>query len=308
MTSLITSMLEKFPKVNQQQISTQEQANQSKFPFESPVTECYIESSEFYRIRGGFIAEVIQNPFVKFIDKGMTERVIQDLRKVTLAAFGKTEAQAEVYASDEVMRKNAILVDWLTVVRKGTRIVAYTTGSIIERDVFYTNATMVIPEYQRNSGLGIVPNIYIWNKLLGKRMHLVSGDIKLVCRTQNKSIVSLLTHIWEEMIISGENNISDENKQMFKKIAESTNSSYEENNGISRNVYPGNLPKGKDNGHTNRFKEMFEKLGVRDAFYVAGKANARKFKKVIKMQISAIYEKAKSDFGYRNEIPLEAVA
>ncbi len=286
MSSSVASMLEKSSEVNQQQVLTQEQANQSKNPFESPITECYLENSEFYRIRGGFVAEVIQNPFVKFIDKGMTERVIRDLRKVTLAAFCKTEDQAEIYASDEVMRKNAVFADFLTVIRKDKRIVAYSSCGFIESDLIYAHASMVVPEFQSCSGLGILPNIYLWNKLFKRNLR----PLRVVVRTRNKDVASLVRHVWDDLTISGEEDRSEEFKYVFRRTSEVINSPYDEETGIIKNVYPNGLTTGSVK-HSNKLNELFLKLDLHDAFFVAGRVNYSKITKIIKREISDYYEK-----------------
>ena len=288
MSSSVASMLEKSSEVNnKQQVPTQEHANQSKNPLESPITECYLENSEFYQIRGGFIAEVIQNPFVKFIDKGMTERVIQDLRKVTLAAFGKTEDEAEIYASDEVMRKNAVLVDWLTVVRKGTRIVAYTSASYIERNILYLNSSIVDPEFQCHSGLGILPHMYVWQEILESRLSFKTHNLTIVGRTCNKAAVSVMEHVWERVMISGEDNVSSEYQQIFKETAKVLSSSYEEATGIAKDVYPVGLPNGSGM-HNEKLNKLFNKLKLCDAFYIAGKVNIKKVMKFVHREIVKI--------------------
>lgn len=246
----------------------------------------YTETSTIYKLKGGFEAEVIQNPGVKFIERRIFMAVMNELRLVTLKAFGKSMEESATYTPDAVMHKNVMFVDWLIVVRKEGKVIAYTTGSYIDQNVFYTNATMVLPEYQKSNGLGIIPNMFLWKKISDSKHN--SNGIKLVCRTRNKNVVSLLSHIWVDMKISADDNISMEDKKSFKYIAEHIDVKYNYHKGITEDVYPGKLPCGDENHHVKEYKEVFEKLSERDGFYVCGQVNLKKINSILRKKIEPI--------------------
>jgi len=256
----------------------------SGFPVLYPSPKQYCHDSEFYQIRGGFVAEVIYNPFTRFMENGILHRVINDLRRVTLRAFGKTEKQAEIYAPDQIIRKNAIFVDWLTVVRKDTKVVAYTAASFIDDDILYLHASMVLPEFQSHGGLGIVPHMYVWKKLLESKLVNRQEKFRVVGRTRNQGVVSMMSHVLEKVMISGDNSLSLEYRQIFTKTAEVLKSPYDEENGIAKNVYPKGLPNGS--GKTNgEYDKLFFGLDECDAFFIAGRVDVRRMLRLLNREL-----------------------
>jgi hypothetical protein len=294
MSTSVASVLERYSGVNKQQASTQEQANKSKFPIELPVTQGYLEDSEFYQIRGGLIAEVIQNPFVKFIDKGITERVIQDLRKVTLAAFGKTEDQTDLYASDEVMRKNAIMVDWLIVVRKKDRLVAFSSASFITRSLLCLNAAMVVPEEQP-TGVGVIASSLMWELAVDNARRRGVLDPDIVARTHNRNAASVLLHIFKNSKLSTEPGLDNHTNSLIEKTADYLGCVIDKQKGISYNVYPEGLPAGTKS-QSQRINAGFENVSSCDACYVSGRLDIAYTQKLIQRKVKKV--------GLQPEIPV----
>jgi hypothetical protein len=261
----------------------------------------YFETSEFYKIRGGFVAEVIQNPSVKFLEKGILNQVTQDLTMVTLAAFGKRMEEKEMYAPEKVIHKNGIFVDWLTVIRAGSEIIAYTSASYLGKEILYLNAAMVNMNFQSASGLGIIPHLYLWTKLLDHRHDQESLTLNIVMRSRNKDVANIMSHVLKNEKISGETNLTFEEKMLFSHVAKQIGSSYDENTGINFDVYPNGLPGGSDK-HGEKLNMIFSKLGECDAYLISGKANYLRMKKLLQREISDMpehnfleyYEKAES--------------
>ena len=235
----------------------------------------YLDNSEFYRLKNNMLVEVIQNPGVKFLEKGNINLVIEDLRQVTLKAFGHAKDKAAVYTPDEVMKKNAIFVDFLAIVRKDEEIVAYTTASFVADNILYLNASMVSKPFQRYDGLGVLPHLYIWKKILVTKLYAEQRKLWIVGRTRNYNVVSMLKHVFERIMISTEEHLPEDIKKIFLQTARVTGSNYDPNTGIAKKVYPKGLPAGLDKV-PDKYAKLFMVLGEQDALYVSGKVNFEK--------------------------------
>lgn len=233
----------------------------------------YCADSETYQLKGGFIAELIQNPAVRFLEKGILDQVVTDLQEVTMSAMGKTTDEVDIFAPTKVITKNAIYVDWLTVVRKEGRVVAFAASSFIDRDLLYIQSTMVRQEYQTHNGLGSIPNLYLWERIVERRRMAGGPEIYFVARTHNKNIASLLLHVLDNDILSTE--IKENNHQcrdIMKRTIKYLECNYDENSGISKNVYPEGIPAGNKTS-SNRINDCFRNIGPKDACYIIGTLN-----------------------------------
>jgi len=265
---------------NQTEILLSERENQSR--------QRFFPDSEFYQIRGGFIAEVISNPAFKSIELGNTDEMINELTKVTLSSFGKTEDQKEIYASEKVIRKNAILVDWLTVVRFGSKIVAYAASSYLDAQKrnLYFNATIVDEAFQTKGGLGSINHMYILEKVLKSRTDFESNTLDLVTRTRNKGVARLMDSVLTGMKISTNAALSLSEKEKFSMLASLIGGSYEVETGIDRNVYPVGLPNGAEK--SDDVNKAFACLGECDGVLISGKINYQRICRFLKREVSCI--------------------
>jgi hypothetical protein len=261
------------------------QASRKNFPVLYSPPKYYFESSEFYQIRGGFTAEFIENPTMKIIGMtGLQQRIIYDLKRVTLAAFGKDKSQEEIYAPDQVIMKNCILVDSLTIIRKGSEVVAFASSSFLDDDILYENASMVDPKYQGSVGLGMIPPMYVWSKIFEKRPELINR-LKITGRTCNQEVVSMLDHVLENMVVSGQDDLDKKDVDLFEKVASELSCNYDLETGILKEVYPEGLTKGKQK---QKFAETFAKLGPKDGYLLAGKVKYMHVCRLLKRETSVI--------------------
>jgi hypothetical protein len=263
----------------------------------------YFSDSEFYQMRGGFTAEVIRNPFVKFTEHILLTKAVNELTQVTMAAFDKSMNNVEVYAPQSVIIKNAIMVDWLTIIRQGNKIVAYATSSYLEEEQknLYLSATIVDKDYQAKSGLGLFAQIYIWEKILKLRNDFESHSLNIVTRSRNKDVARILKSLLKQMKISGDD-LNENECEFFKTVAHAINSPYNTETGINPNVYPAGLPVGLSKN--DDIDNVFSKLGECDAFLLAGKIDYEKIVRLLKREITR-----KADNRYfENEITPTLVA
>ncbi|MCD4814383.1 hypothetical protein K8S19_11910 [bacterium] len=244
----------------------------------------YFQDSEFYQIRGGFEAELIRNPMIKFIEHGIVERAVYELQSVTMKAFEKPMDDVDVYAPMDVIKKNAIFSDWLTVIRKDGMIVAYGSQSYLAQDVLYLNSAMVDPKYQGSGAFGILIQLYVWDKIIRQRYFGHEQDLKIIIRTRNKNGASVMHHVLDEVDISGDSNISLETKRLYTDVASILESTYDVNTGIAPNVYPAGLPTGT-NGKYKKVNELFSGLCDRDAYFVSGIVNMRATERIINREV-----------------------
>jgi hypothetical protein len=253
-----------------------------------PKPKCFFQDSEFYQIRGGFIAEVINNPALKGIKQGVVSEMIVELTKVTLSSFGKTEDQKETYASEKIIRKNAILVDWLTVVRFGSSIVAYAASSYLDdqKQNLYFNATIVDQAYQSKGGLGSINHMFILEKILKERMDFESNTLDLITRTRNKNVARLMDSVLNGMKISTDDNLALSEKKRFANLADLIGGSYDATTGIDKNVYPVGLPSGAEK--SDEINKSFECLGECDGVLISGKINYQRICKFLKREVVSI--------------------
>ncbi|MCK5243552.1 hypothetical protein KAR34_13975 [bacterium] len=284
------------------QVTCQERSE--NFPVLDSSRKYYLESSEFYQLRGGFEAEVIQNPLFKFIEKGIMDKVTRDLQKVTLKAFVKPESQMDIFAPEDVVRKNAIFADWLTVIRKGTKIIAFGSQTHIGQNVLCLNSAMVDPEYQSKGAFGILMQMYIWQKILGQKFVGRENELRIVMRTRNKDVASIMTHVLSNVKISGDPETTEDQVRFYEIVANALQSPYEQQTGILRNVYPEGLPNGT-NGRNEKINTLFPKLGAKDAYFVAGEVNMKSSARLLRRELERIYQLEPSRIELE---PVEALA
>jgi hypothetical protein len=246
---------------------------------------CYFQDSEFYQLHGGFTAEVIQNPFNKFLEKGITNNVIHDLTKVTLASFEKSQDESEIYAPEKVIIKNAVLVDWLTIVRHENKIVAYASSSYLDefKNTLYFNATIVDADFKQYS-IGSITHMYIFEKILKSRNDFESSTLNLITRTRNRSVAKLLESVMLDVKYSSDSELDCEDKSFFSQAAKMIGGTYNEKDGISMRVYPTGLPVGSDKV-SEKIQRVFAPLGETDGLLILGKCNYLKICKFLKREI-----------------------
>lgn len=243
----------------------------------------YLEDSRLYEIKGGFTAEVIQNPGNAFIQAGITCRVSEELSAVVLRAFNRTTEEIQVYASQEVMDKNAIWVDWLIVVRKNGLPVAFGSASFITPSLLYLNGAMVVPEEQI-TGIGVIANSLLWKIAVDDAQWRGISSVDIVCRTHNRNVASVLLHILEESVLSTECKSEPHAHDLFQKTAAYLKCNYDPNMGISVGVYPEGLPAGTKS-KSERINAGFEHVGPRDACYVLGRLDDDYVRCLLKRQV-----------------------
>jgi hypothetical protein len=287
------SVLEKNDTLaNQSLINSRQTTSSNNFGIQEKA-EYYFSDSEFYNIHGGFVAEVIQNPHFKILQAGLLEKVTQDLTAATLAAFGKTRDQKEEYAPKDVIWKHGIFVDWLTVVRDGSKVIAYSSSSYLNesQNLIYFNATMVDEAYQKISGLGSINHMYVIEKILRQRNDLESASLDFVTRSRNKGVARLLSSIMKYIKISGDDSLPQEDKSLFSNVAKLIDGVYDEATGICKNVYPKGLPTGVDK--PDALGNMFLKLDECDGFFIYGKFNYHRICKYLAREVKPIGEVSK---------------
>lgn len=248
----------------------------------------YFADSEFYQIRGGFTAELIKNPMIKFIKHEMINRVVSDLIPVTLSAFEKNNDKSEIYASKEIIMKNTIFTDYLTIIRDGDKIVAYSASSFLDKkkSILYFNATNVAKEYQNKGVLGSINHMYVVVKILNERKDYEGCSLTLVTRTRNKSVARLLDSVYLNMKVSGDASLSFKEKEFFNVVAEILKSPYDIKTGVNKNVYPSGLPNGSEKN--DKIDKIFSKLDTGDAFFISGKPNFAKASILLKRQVKKL--------------------
>lgn len=264
---------------------------EQKKSMQTEIGECCFEDSEFYQVRGGVVAEVIHYPFLKFTQR-QKQDLFKKLRETTLKSFGKDESEAEIYASDEILRKNSILVDWLTLFRYEKKIIAYTSCSLLTPKILYSNASIVNPDYQSKGCFGILGHMYIWDKLANQPNFDIS-QINVVVRTRNRDVVNIMSHVLENLNISCQDHLAAEIKKIFDQIAVFFGNHYDANTGIAKNVYPEGLPSGICN-HNVFFDYIFSKVGARDAAFVTGKINYKKTAIMLRREVINFMSNAKN--------------
>jgi len=228
----------------------------------------YLNDSLLYELKGGFVAEVIQNPGEKFLRAGVMNQVYQELSFVALEAFGKTQTEAETYVPQDVLAKNAIWVDWLIVVRKKGHPVAFGSATYITPFLLYLSSAMVLPAEQP-TGVGVVANSLLWKLAVQEAKDNGLSEPDIICRTHNRNVASVLAQILRNSKISTENSRDTEAQLIFMKTANHLHCNYNPETGISQNVYPEGLPAGTKTKDA-RINQAFQHLGPQDACYVTG--------------------------------------
>ncbi len=236
--------------------------------FEHSLRDCYFANSKFFQLKGGFEAEVIHKPGYKFLNGNMIGRVVEELGPVLLAAFGKEDIDSDKFLSGNRFTRVAVWVDWLVVVRKNRRPVAFSSASMIPPFLMYLNAAMVLPEFQV-TGVGLVASALLWKTAVEETRKKVMLEPDIVCRTHNRNVASVLLHLLKDAKLSTEA-LDLNSKRTFAKVAKYLGCGYDEASGVSRNVYPDELPNGSKTNNV-RINEAFEKIGPQDACYVIGR-------------------------------------
>jgi len=193
------------------------------------------------------------------------------LSDALLQAFGKTPLDADTFLSGDKFTKVSLTVDYLIVVRRNHRPVAFGAGNFITPFLFYFNSLMVLPKYQR-VGLGFYISALLWKYAIleSRRQGYLEPDI--VCRTHNRNVASGFLGYLREGQISTERNLSLYSQMIFEKTAKFLKCEIEPTTGISRSVYPAGLPQGTKM-ENERILNAFSQLSERDACYVTGKLN-----------------------------------
>lgn len=233
--------------------------------------EGYFADSDYFRVRKEYVAEVIYQPEDKVRRAGLTETLIEELGGILLEAFGRTWKDAETFLGGDHFTKVAISVDYLVVIRKDGRPVAYGAGSFLSPTLFYLNSLMVRPKYQR-VGLGFFASALLWRYADEHASNRGQVEPTAVCRTHNRNVASGFLRLLRESDISTELDRTSAVRTIFKRTASLLGCGYDEATGISRNVYPDELPAGTKTVES-RINRAFDELGPKDGLYIAGKLN-----------------------------------
>ncbi len=242
--------------------------------------EGYFESSEYYQLKGGFEAEIIQDPGRKIMAAGLFKQVTEELGDVLLKAFEQDESDADKFLSGDKLTKVAVWVDWLVVVRKKGNPVAFGAGSFVTPYLFYLNAAMVMPEYQP-SGVGLVANALLWKIAVENAERQGYKEPDIVVRTHNRNVASVFLHSLRDVKLSTEPIRDLYTRMILERTAEYLNCKIDRLTGVSYDVYPEGLPAGTKTKN-QRINDAFEWVGPRDACYISGRLNMSYLSKILK--------------------------
>jgi hypothetical protein len=261
----------------------------------------YLHDSEYYQIRGEFMAEVIANPEPTFYEKKMSSKVINDLRAVTMRAFEKPMSMSEIYAPDSTMAKNILQVDYLTIIRNGEKIVAFGSQTMVHQNTLYLCSAIVDPAYATSRPLGTLINVYIWTKILKQDYAGRENQLNIIARTRNKNVATLFYHCLYNVMISGDRYASNEQKYYYQQMAEILNCKYNNKTGILKDVYPSGLPSG-GNVKNNHVNSLFTELGSRDAYFISGNVKLRTSEILMKREVKNVYDALKTNAIITEEV------
>jgi GNAT superfamily N-acetyltransferase len=232
-------------------------------------TDTYFADSDIYQIRNEFMAEVIYRPGSKAADPDLMEKMKEELGDVLLQAFGKTRTDAHIFLAGEKFTKVAINVDYLVVVRRNGKPVAYGAGNYIAPYIFYFNSLMVLPRYQR-VGVGFYISGLLWKYAIQEARERRYIEPDIVCRTHNRNIASAVIKLMRTCQISTEKDANKYSRMIFQKTADFLHCEIDPATGISKNVYPAGLPEGTKTAD-DRVNLAFSQVGPQDGIYIAGK-------------------------------------
>jgi hypothetical protein len=261
------------------------------FPKVQTLPDRYLAESEIYHLKGGFEAEVIHNPGDKFLKAGILNQVSQELKAVVLAAFEKNNEDAETYVPRHTLAKNALWVSWLIVVRKHNSPVAFGSATFITPSLLYLSSAMVLPQEQP-TGVGVIANALLWKLAVEEAGTRGIDDVDIICRTHNRSVASVLLHIFENGKLSTES-LDADSRAIIHRTASYLGCEYDESTGISYDAYPEGLPAGL-NSRSQRINEGFKQVGPKDACYVLGRLDLDYTDRLIARQAKRVVEKVKS--------------
>lgn len=230
--------------------------------------EAYFADSELYQIRKEYQAEVICHPQTKAGFAQLQARLIDELGDVLLAAFGKTRDDAETFLSGEKFTKVAVHVDYLVVIRREGKPVAFGAANYITPFLLYFNSLMVMPKYHR-VGLGFYIAALLWKYAIPESQQFGYLEPDIICRTHNRAIATALIRVLRDGHFSSEQSASAYAKMLFKKTDEHLHCATDEC-GIARNVYPAGLPEGNKTTDL-RVLNAFAEVGPKDGLYLTGK-------------------------------------
>ena len=247
------------------------------------VSERYLGESRLHHLKGGFTAEVIQDPGDRLIQAGLFARASEELADVALAAFGKPARERDTYVPQHVIAKNALWVDWLVVVRKRNQPVAFGSATFIAPGLLYLSSAMVVPSEQP-SGVGVVANSLLWKLAVETAMMQGMPEPEVVCRTHNRNVASVLLHLLKDGRLSSEAAGDVQAQAVFMKTANHLHCEYDPETGVSQNVYPEGLPAGTKTNDA-RLNAAFRHVGPCAACYVAGHLNLRYITRLVSRQL-----------------------
>jgi|GEM_PF-2814082 len=244
-------------------------SNGVRAPSES--TDRYFRHSACYHIKYECTAELIRNPAKHDPIPGYAA-MTRELWDVLLEACGQDESRSDYYHSIIHIEKIAVFVDYLLVVRKHGRPVAFMAGTFISREWFYFNTAVVIPRFQE-VGLGSIMTGLFCHTVIHDAAR-IGIDPFFVCRTQNRKVLQALLGSFVNGKISTEAGLPDTHRDIFQTIAARLGCGID-SRGISRNVYPAGMPKCENEIKDPRIQQATAALGPQDACYVAGRINRR---------------------------------
>jgi hypothetical protein len=244
---------------------------------ESPLT--FLSDSQVYLLKGGFTAEVIQEPGTKLLRAGLLEKARQEMGDVLLSAFERGDDEAETFLGGNKFTKVGIWVDWLVVIRKKDKIMAFSTASFVAPYHIYLNAAMVRPEEQ-STGIGFMASALLWKIAVEDVKERLILEPVVVCRTRNRNVVSVMLKVMNDAVISTEKDLTAEIKATFRKTADYLHCEYDDQIGISKEAYPEGLPFGTK-GNNDRIVSALQCLGPRDGCFVAGHLNLSYLNRIV---------------------------
>ncbi|MEW6515736.1 MAG: GNAT family N-acetyltransferase [candidate division FCPU426 bacterium] len=271
--STVVAMLKDRNEIIQNIFSTPMSVDQQTANVPEIKEERYLESSTIYQLRGGVEAEVINNPKFKFAQAGIEEHAKEELGNILIRSFGYNADQNGMFLDGNRFNRVAIDVDWLVVVRKKSQPIAFGAGTFITPFLFYVNSAMVLPEYQP-LGIGSIAIALLLKIAREYALDINKYEPDIVCRTHNRSAASALLPALVDSKISSEIDKTTYSQMIFERTANHLKCSYDKTTGISKDVYPCELPT-NEKVSNKRIIEAFRHLESRDACYVTGKLNVR---------------------------------
>jgi len=231
-------------------------------PFPTPYRRSFLHS-QIFTLSRYYDVEIVHQPYHE-----ATVDIAEKLWNVLMRSCEKSEDEDAGYREKISIWKVALNVDYLVLASRQDQLVAFTSGSYIDRELFYINAAMVLPEFQATGIGGFLTCMLAFNPVIA---NLQAGieETHMVCRTQNRQAASLFLHACEGAAISTEP-LSDRVRSLLMKTTAFLHCDLEAATGITRNIYPEGLPKGCEI-HNDRINRAFAGLGPTDACYIIGR-------------------------------------